>query len=127
MILGWLERPEYLLASNAVGVEGLVEILHHVGPHVGRPADGAILDGLESLGDSPQNPELHTSEGVFGALEVLYLQSQVPDQVEVNEGHWGDRQLLCREHCKWPALDSEDKFFHVWRVVLAGRLTFSRF
>ena len=46
MILGWLERPEYLLASNAVGVEGLVEILHHIGPHVGRASNGAILDGL---------------------------------------------------------------------------------
>ena len=49
MILGWLERPEYLLASNAVGVEGLVEILHHVGSHVGRASNGAVLDGLQSL------------------------------------------------------------------------------
>ena len=91
------------------------------------PTDGAILNGLQSLRYSPKDPELPASEGVLGALEVVHLQAQVPDQVEVNEGHWGDRQLLCREHCKWPALDSEDKFFHVWRVVLAGRLTFSRF
>ena len=114
MILGWLERPEYLLASNAVGVEGLVEILHHVGPHVGRPADSAVLDGLESLGDSPQNPEPRTSKGVLGALEVVHLQTQVPDQVVVNEGHWGDRQLLGVEHSKGPALDGKDELLHFW-------------
>ena len=89
-----LERGKYLLTSNAVGVEELVEILHHIGPHVGRATDGAILDGLESLGDSPQDPHPLPPEGVLGALEVLHLQAQVPDQVVVNEGHWGDRQLL---------------------------------
>ena len=77
-----------------MGVEALVEMLHHVGPHVGRAADHAVLDGLESLGDSPQDPEPHPPEGVLGALEVVHLQAQVPDQVVVNEGDWGDRQLL---------------------------------
>ena len=121
MILGWLERPEYLLASNAVGVEGLVEILHHVGPHVGRPADSAVLDGLESLGDSPQNPEPRTSKGVLGALEVVHLQSQVPDQVIVDEGDWGGRQLLRTEHGEGPPLDGEDVLLHLGGVVLVGR------
>ena len=78
-----------------MSVEGLVEILHHVGPHVGRTGNAAVLDSLERLRNSPQNPELPPSEGVLGALEVVHLQAQVPDQVEVNEGHWGDRQLLC--------------------------------
>ena len=43
------ERREHLLTSNAVSVEGFVEIFYHVGTHVGRATDGAILDGLESL------------------------------------------------------------------------------
>ena len=88
---------------------------------MGRTADHAILDGLESLGDSPQDPELHTSEGVLGALEVLHLQAQVPDQVVVNEGHWGDRQLLGGQHGEGPPLDGEDVLLHLWGVVLAGR------
>lgn len=80
-----------MLAGNAVSFKYPVEILHHVGPHMGRTADDAILNGLESLGDSPQDPELHTSKGVLGALEVVHLQAQILDQVEVNEGNWGHR------------------------------------
>ena len=72
----------------------LVEIFYHIGSHVSRATDGTILDGLNSLGNSPQNSEPQPTEGVLGALEVLYLQAQVPDQVVVDEGHWGDRQLL---------------------------------
>ena len=77
-----------------MSVKSLVEIFYHVGSHVGCATDGAILDGLNSLGNSPQNSESHPTEGVFGALEVVHLQAQVPDQVVVDEGHWGDRQLL---------------------------------
>ena len=77
-----------------MSVKSLVEIFYHAGSHVGCTTDGAILDGLNSLGNSPQNSEPQPTEGVLGALEVVHLQSQVPDQVVVNEGHWGDRQLL---------------------------------
>ena len=104
-----------------MGIKGLIEILHNIRSYVSCATDGAILDGLESLGDSPQNPELQTSEGVFGALEVLHLQSQVPDQVEVDEGDWGYRQLLGVEHGEGPPLDGEDVHLHVGGVVLAGR------
>ena len=104
-----------------MSVKGLVEILHHVGPHVGRTGNAAVLDSLERLRNSPQNPELPPSEGVFGALEVVHLQAQVPDQVVVHEGHWGDRQLLRGEHGEWPAPDGEDVLSHVGRVVLTGR------
>ena len=109
-----------MLSSNAVSFKYPIEILHHIGPHMGRTADHAILDGLKSLGNSPQDPELHTSEGVFGALEVVHLQAQVPDQVEVDEGDWGDRQLLGGEHGERPPLDGEDVLLHVRGVVLAG-------
>ena len=121
MLVGWYIKWYFQFVKH------LVEILDHVSSDMSCAIDGAILNGLNSLRDSAQDSELHTWEGVLGALEVVHLQAQVPDQVEVDEGHWGDRQLWCWEHCKWPALDSEDKFFHIWRVVLAGRLTFSRF
>ena len=81
--------------------------------------DGAILNGLQSLRYSPQDPELPASEGVLGALEVVHLQAQVPDQVEVNEGHWGNRQLLGGQHGEWPPLDGEDVLLHLGGVVLA--------
>ena len=98
----------------------LVEIFYHVGSHVSRATDGAILDGLDSLGNSPQNSELQPSEGVLGALEVVHLQSQVPDQVVVDEGDWGHRQLLGVEHGEGPPLDGEDVLLHLGGVVLAG-------
>ena len=78
-----------------MGFKGLIEILHNIRPHVSCATDGAILNSLQSLRYSPQDPELPASDGVLGALEVVHLQAQVPDQVEVDEGHWGDRQLRC--------------------------------
>ena len=78
-----------------MGIKGLIEILHNIRPHVSCATDGAILNSLQSLRYSPQDPELPAPEGVLGALEVVHLQAQVPDQVEVDEGHWGDRQLRC--------------------------------
>ena len=57
-----------MLAGNAVSFKHPVEILHHVGPYMGRTADDAILNGLESLGNSPQDPEFSSCEGVLGAL-----------------------------------------------------------
>ena len=104
-----------------MSIEGLVEILHHVGPHVGRTGNAAVLDGLERLRNLPQNPELPPSEGVLGALEVVHLQSQVPDQVVVDEGDWGGRQLLRAEHGEGPPLDGEDVLLHLGGVVLTGR------
>ena len=84
------------------------------------PTDGAILNGLQSLRYSPQDPKLPATDGVLGALEVVHLQAQVPDQVEVNEGHWGDPQLLGGQHGEWPPLDGEDVLLHVRGVVLTG-------
>ena len=57
---------------------------------------------------------------LLAALEVLYLQAEVPDQVEVNEGNWGDGQLLAGEHGEGPALDGKDVFFHLGGVLLTG-------
>ena len=74
-----------------MGVKGLIKILHNIRSHVSCPTDGAILNSLQSF--SPQDSELPASNGVLGGLEVVHLQAQVPDQVEVDEGHWGDRQL----------------------------------
>ena len=103
-----------------MAVKGPVEVFHHICSHVSCAADLPVLDGLEGLGDSPQDPELHTSEGVLAALEVLYLQAEVPDQVEVNEGNWGDGQLLAGKHGEGPALDGKDVFFHLGGVLLTG-------
>lgn len=32
----WLEDGEYLLASDALGVEGSLKVLHHISLHIGR-------------------------------------------------------------------------------------------
>ena len=78
-----------------MGIKDLIEILHNIRSHMSCTTDGAILNGLQCLRYSPQDPQLPASDGVLGALEVVHLQAQVPDQVEVNEGHRGDRQLWC--------------------------------
>ena len=104
-----------------MSVKSLVEIFYHIGTHVGRATDGAILDGLDSLGNSSQNPEPYPTKGVLGALEVVHLQSQVSDQVVVHERDWRDRQLLGGEHGEGPPLDGEDVLLHVRGVVLTGR------
>ena len=119
----------HFLASNAVRTEGGVEVLYHTGPHVSCAEDPAVLDSLDGLGNSPEDPELVTSIGELRALQVLHLEAEISDQIIVHEGGAGYRQLAGGQHREGSPLDGKHKFLLI-RIFIAERdkfLTTSHF
>ena len=51
-------------------VKGFPEVFHHVGPDVDGAADDPVSDGLDSLGDSAEDPQFLAAIAELGALEV---------------------------------------------------------
>ena len=65
--------------------KGFLEILHHVGPDVDGAADDPISDGLDSLGDSAEDPQFLAAKIELGTLEVGHLEAEVTHQIKINE------------------------------------------
>ena len=114
-----LQQLRELLTGNTVGVKGSPEPLHYTGPHVDRATDHPVGDSLNSLGYLAEDPKLLSTVGEFGTLKVRHFQSEFTDQVEVNEGGAGYRQLLTGQQRKWPPLHGKDKLPLVRVIVVA--------
>ena len=71
-----LSGDEVLLklgAGHAVGVQGLVEVRHHVTLEVEGAADPPVLHALHGGGHPAEDAELVPGEGELPALEVGQL------------------------------------------------------
>ena len=77
-----------------MAVEGFPKILHHVGPDVDGAADDPVSDGLDSLGNSSENPQLLAAKTELGTLEICHLEAEIIDKIEINERSGGNWQTL---------------------------------
>ena len=77
-----------------MAVEGLLQVFHHVGPDVNGAADDPVGDGLDSLGDSSEDPQFLAAKTELGTLEVRHLEIEIIHQIKINERDGGNWQTL---------------------------------
>ena len=75
-------------------VEGFPQVFHYVGPDVDGAADDPVSDGLDSLGNSSENPQLLAAKTELGTLEICHLEAEIIDKIEINERSGGNWQTL---------------------------------
>ena len=68
-----------------MGVKELVQVGHHQALEVEAAVGPAVLDSLDSGGDTLKDAHLVTSEVKLTALEVGHLKAEFPHQVVVDE------------------------------------------
>ena len=74
-----------------MAVKRLPQVFHHVGPDVNGAADDPVGDGLDSLGDSAEDPQLLAAEAELGTLQVRHLEIEIIHQIKIDErdgGYW---------------------------------------
>ena len=80
----------------------------------------AVLDALDSGGDTPKDAHLVTSVVKLTALEVGHLEAEFPHQVVVNEvGVWS-RKNVGDQGGEGPALAGEHVLFIVVAISVTG-------
>ena len=67
-------------------VKYLAEVFHNTGSELDGSADNPIGDSLDSLRYFAENSHFLATKSKLGALEIIYPESEIPDQLVVNEG-----------------------------------------
>ena len=108
-------------AGHAVGVQGGVEVLHHVALQVEGLAQLPVLDALHGGGDAPEDAQLVAGVGELPALEVGELQAEGAHQVVVHQGRGGRRELGGHQHGKGAAFATQHKLILIVAVGIGCR------
>ena len=98
-----LSGDEVLLklgAGHAVGVQGLVEVRHHIALEVEGAADPPVLHALHGGGHPAEDAELVPGEGELPALEVGQLQAEGLHEVVVHQARGGRLKVGGHQHGK---------------------------
>ena len=66
-------------------IEDVREIFNHAGSHVDHASKYTILHGLNSLGNSSENPEPVASKGELTALDVIHLETELLHEIVINQ------------------------------------------
>ena len=56
--------------------------------------DDPVGDGLDSLRNSPKDPQFLATKAELGTLEVGHLEAKITHQIKINERDGGDWQTL---------------------------------
>ena len=95
-------------AGHAVGVQGGVEVRHHVALEVEGAAHLPVLDALHGGGDAPEDAVLAAAQAVLPALEIGQLQAEGAHQVVVQQAAGGRLQAGGHQHGKGSTLTCEN-------------------